>query len=130
MKSKLKGDNLQTAQFLKYKTAVFMCKFPLMCNDNDSQCYSNSLTSSKLPQHSQRTHDFTKFLPNYNTNQCQQASNKQATGLPSGERPMLRGEPQAGGLLLALSRCSKPSTGLPPSEEPTKFHQCRRYESS
>jgi len=44
--SKLKGDNLQTAQFWKYKTAVFMCKFPLMCNDNDSQCYSNSLASS------------------------------------------------------------------------------------
>lgn len=43
---KLKGDILQTAQFWKYKTAVFMSKFPLMCNDNDSQCYSNSLASS------------------------------------------------------------------------------------
>ena len=42
----LKGDVLQTAQFWKYKIAVFMCKFPLMCNDNDSQCYSNSLASS------------------------------------------------------------------------------------
>jgi hypothetical protein len=38
------------------------------------------------------------FLLNYksnNTKQCQQASKKQAAGLPSGERPMLRGEPQA-----------------------------------
>lgn len=71
------------------------------------------------------------FLLNYksnNTKQCQQASKKQAAGLPSGERPMLRGEPQAWGLLLVLSCWSKPMTGLPPGGEPSKFCQCRRSE--